>query len=386
VLYNDEILICGALQYNKCYSYHILTNQYKFICSFPEDVILKGHCVIKCHTNNHVNSHHDPDLTLLSFGSDYRGKNKHTLVMKYKSVWNNNYDKDDNKNENKNTMKSEEQISSSPSSSSSSPTFNEWIPLIHPIHHSPIILGREQDNFYGVRAVIGGINHQLLFITCCKDMDNNMSVFNLNACEYVTHVTFRIHSDNVRYHALVNVSNSNKNENKNVNENNNKNKNNNNNNNEMVLLCYGNDGVHIQFNEWNATFGFQIFSLPICLSPFIFYSYVCVNDVIYLFGGWYCDHGHKSSKNVYAYKVKENKWLECTDTLPYPLENSVAVLNQDSTCVHIFGGWNGETDKKEEKQIKWSLLKAEWKEWNEERKKEKYKKKIKRKRKRKKAK
>jgi len=258
--------------------------------------------------------------------------------MKYKSVWNNH----NNNNDNEKKKKNEEQISSS-SSSSQSQIFNEWIPFIHPIHHHPVIIGREQDYFYGVRAVIGGTNHQLLFITY---FNKNMSVFNLNTCEYVTHVTLRI--QNLGYHAFVSVSNSNEN------ENNNKNKNNNN---DMVLITKDNDGLYIRFDEWNGTFHFQTFSLPICLQTLHSYSYVCVNHVIYLFGGW-------DSKKVYAYKVREKKWMECTHTLPYTLYGSVAVLNKDNTCVHIIGGFHGETKKLEEKQIKWSsslLRKTEWK-------------------------
>ncbi|ETO20608.1 hypothetical protein RFI_16609, partial [Reticulomyxa filosa] len=43
------------------------------------------------------NSNNDNQITLLSFGSGHNGENKHTLVMKYISVWS-----DDNNNDDKN--------------------------------------------------------------------------------------------------------------------------------------------------------------------------------------------------------------------------------------------------------------------------------------------
>jgi len=141
----------------------------------------------------------------------------------------------------------------------------------------------------------GGTDHELLFITY---LEFNMSVFNLNTCEFVTHVTLPITNHFISCHAFVSVCNSNENENK-------KKKN------EMVLISKDNDGLYIRFDPFNHTFHFQTFSLPICLSSLNSYSYVCVNHVIYLFGG-YEYKTKKSSKKVYKYKVRENKWMECT--------------------------------------------------------------------------
>ncbi|ETO26089.1 hypothetical protein RFI_11047, partial [Reticulomyxa filosa] len=79
VLHKHEILICGGAYERACYSYHTLKNEYKFVCKYPSDVELRGHCVVKLVDNNKDINH----ITLLSFGSDWKGYNKHTLVMKY---------------------------------------------------------------------------------------------------------------------------------------------------------------------------------------------------------------------------------------------------------------------------------------------------------------
>ncbi|ETO33458.1 hypothetical protein RFI_03647, partial [Reticulomyxa filosa] len=87
VLHKDEILICGSLDDSNCYSYHTLKSEYKFICEYPSNVTLIGHCVVKLVDSSKSSN----QITLLSFG----GLKKHTLIMKYVSVWS-----DDN-NENK---------------------------------------------------------------------------------------------------------------------------------------------------------------------------------------------------------------------------------------------------------------------------------------------
>ncbi|ETN97556.1 hypothetical protein RFI_39973 [Reticulomyxa filosa] len=77
ISYKQEILICGGNKVNECYSYHTIQKQYKFICSYPKDVILLGHCVVDIKNNKNK-------ITLLSFGGSF----KHTLIMNYTSVWN----------------------------------------------------------------------------------------------------------------------------------------------------------------------------------------------------------------------------------------------------------------------------------------------------------
>ncbi|ETO04393.1 hypothetical protein RFI_33004, partial [Reticulomyxa filosa] len=155
VLHKHELLICGGYQQRACYSYHTLKNEYKFICEYPSDVQLIGHCVVKLIDNYNL-------ITLLSFGSDYDG-NKHTLVMKYVSVWS---DEDENKNEtNKSKQFNQFNQFNQLNQLNKSNNYNQWIPFTDN-HDHPIIFGRdEKHNYEGARALIGGINNHLLFIT-----------------------------------------------------------------------------------------------------------------------------------------------------------------------------------------------------------------------------
>src|SRR5688572_18346452 len=58
----EELLICGGYNNNNCYSYHIQKQQYKFICSYPENIKLNGHRVIDYHllpySSNFQNHHY----------------------------------------------------------------------------------------------------------------------------------------------------------------------------------------------------------------------------------------------------------------------------------------------------------------------------------------
>ncbi|ETO34636.1 hypothetical protein RFI_02455 [Reticulomyxa filosa] len=135
VPHEHEFLICRGKCKRDCYSYHLLKNEYKFICRYPDDVYLKGHCVVKL-TDSNKNSN---QITLLSFDGEY----KHTLTMKYVSVWNN----DNNENEMDKLKKSN--------------NYNKWIPFTDN-HNNQIHIGGAGDHYEGVRAVIGGSNNNLL--------------------------------------------------------------------------------------------------------------------------------------------------------------------------------------------------------------------------------
>ncbi|ETO17535.1 hypothetical protein RFI_19786, partial [Reticulomyxa filosa] len=131
VLHKHELLICGGYYQRDCYSYHTLKNEYKFICEYPSDIKLCGHCVVKLVDNNNNNSKYSNQITLLSFGG-HQYSNKHTLVMKYVSVWSN----DNNINENE---------------IDKSNNYNQWLPFTNNRDH-PIIIGRYGDCYVGVRA------------------------------------------------------------------------------------------------------------------------------------------------------------------------------------------------------------------------------------------
>ncbi|ETN98909.1 hypothetical protein RFI_38578, partial [Reticulomyxa filosa] len=153
-----------------CYSYHILKNEYKLICEYPSDVQLNEHCVVKLVDNNKNNKDRN-QITLLSFGGNKHIK-RHTLLMKYVSVWDNISNKFNN--------------------------YNQWIPFTDD-HNHPIIIGMNYYyNYEGVRAVIGGSNNHLLFITCYP---KNIHIFDLNRYQFIKHDTLPI-LDCIGYHCF----------------------------------------------------------------------------------------------------------------------------------------------------------------------------------------
>ncbi|ETO11765.1 hypothetical protein RFI_25610 [Reticulomyxa filosa] len=246
VLHKHELLICGGKYERACYSYHTLKNEYKFI--------------LKLKDNNNKDSN---QITLLSFGSNYDGKSKHTLVMKYISVWNNLSNKLNN--------------------------YNQWVPFTDN-HKHPIIIGRNQDNYEGARAVIGGRNSHLLFITYHSE---NISVFNLNTFQFIKHDTLPTHN-HIDHHCFVStLENGQGQEMMKINQQNNK----------MLLFC-AKTGLSIEYDEDNNNFKFR--QLPICddIASLYRYAYVYINDTILLFGGW--NNGKfASSKAVHKYSIRE---------------------------------------------------------------------------------
>ncbi|ETO07104.1 hypothetical protein RFI_30288 [Reticulomyxa filosa] len=268
VLHKHKILICGGINQRACYSYHILKNEYKFICDYPSDVILNGHCVVKLIDNKKDRN----QITLLSFGGSY----KHTLVMKYISVWSN--------------------ISSKLNKSNEFNNYNQWIPF-KDNHNHPIIIGRDQDDYNGVRAVIGGSNNHLLFITY---YENNISVFNLNTFQFIKDDT--LPTDNwVQFHCFVSNSVDGQGQeimktNKEKNKQNNK-----------MLLFREDTGLSIEYDENNNIFQFHL--LPVCddIAQFYSYAYVCINDIVLFFGGWDGTFDNTViSKSVHKYSIREN--------------------------------------------------------------------------------
>ncbi|ETO00853.1 hypothetical protein RFI_36589 [Reticulomyxa filosa] len=113
ISYKYEIIICGGPFQNGCYSYNTLKQEYKHICNYPVNIQLKGHCVMKL-----VENKDDNTIILLSFG----GVSKHTLVMKYISIWNDN-----------NAMKE-------------SIKYNKWVPFTDNCGNK-IPIGRAEDDY-----------------------------------------------------------------------------------------------------------------------------------------------------------------------------------------------------------------------------------------------
>ncbi|ETO24783.1 G-protein beta WD-40 repeats containing protein [Reticulomyxa filosa] len=287
IAYKHEILLCGGLWNNECYSYHTLKDKYNFICSYPRDVIIGGHCVVKLEKDN------PDDLTLLSFG----GKNKHTLIMKYKSVWD-----DTNKNEIDKTK-----------------YYNQWLPLTND-RNQPICIGREQDNYFGLRAVIGGSNNNLLFITYYP---RNIDVFDMNIFRYINHDILPIEDCcYIRDHCLTMRTNEKTSK--------------------LMLFCEK-TGLSIEYDEINNSFQFHKKWVCTTIRSLRYYAFVYTNDVILFFGG--CSAvGMFVVKTVHKYSIKENKWTKYECTLPISLCDCVGVLSEDNVYLHILGGFDGKKE------------------------------------------
>ncbi|ETO11825.1 hypothetical protein RFI_25551, partial [Reticulomyxa filosa] len=232
--------------------------------------VFYGHCVVKLADSNSNNDKDNNQIILLSFGGDKYTK-RHTFVMKYVSVWSDgNNNDDENKNENETNKSKKLNEFNQFNELNKSNNYNQWLPFTDN-HNHPIIIGRERDhdNYRGARALIGGINNHLLFITYYI---NNIIVFDLNKFKFIKYDT--LPADNfICYHCFVSKS-----ENGQVQEMMKQNY-------QMLLFCWG-TGLSIEYNEDNNTFQFQ--KLPVChdIALFNYYAYVCINDVVLFFGGY----------------------------------------------------------------------------------------------------
>ncbi|ETO27844.1 hypothetical protein RFI_09286 [Reticulomyxa filosa] len=298
VQHKHEILVCGGVSERDCYSYHTLKNEYKFICEYPSDVTLVGHCVLKWVDKSSKDSN---EITLLSFGGNAYTK-RHTLVMKYVSVW------DDNNEMNK--LKKTNNC-------------NEWVPFTDN-DNNPIQIGRNLDDYQGMRAVIGGSNNHLLFITFYL---NNISVFDLNTFQFIKHDTLPT-NDPMYYHCFVSKSENEQEAMKQIIKKNKIKKKKN----EMLLFKHR-TGLLIKYDEIDNTFQFH--KLPVCkgIAPSNEYAYVCINDVILFFGP-------NALKKSYKYAIQNKKWIKFKYTLPIPLYDCFGISNEHDTYIHIIGGSN----------------------------------------------
>ncbi|ETO12156.1 hypothetical protein RFI_25221 [Reticulomyxa filosa] len=199
--------------------------------------------------------------------------------------------------------------------------YNQWIPFTDN-HNHPIIIGRDNDHYTGARAVIGGVNNNLLFITY---LFNNISVFDLNTFQFIKHDILPT-NDDIFYHCFVSKS-----ENGQGQEMIKTNKRN-----QMLLFCFK-TGLSIEYDEDNNIFQFHQLSLCDDIAPFYAYAYVCINDIILFFGGcsWNCN---VSSKSVHKYSIREKKWMTFQNTLPSLLYYCAAILNEEENYIHIIGG------------------------------------------------
>ncbi|ETO35879.1 hypothetical protein RFI_01183 [Reticulomyxa filosa] len=240
--------------------------------------------------------------------------------MKYVNVWRND---DDNENENENETNKLNELNKSNN-------YNQWVPFTDN-HNNPIIIGRDQDNYEGVRALVGGINNYLLFITYLK---NNISVFDLNTFQFIKHDTLPT-DNNIWYHCFVSkLENGQVQEMMKANQKYKQNY-------QMLLFCW-NTGLSIEYDGDNNIFKFR--QLYVCkdIAPFYQYAYTYINDVILFFGG---SNYTNISKSVHKYLIQENTWTTFQNSLSNPLNNCVAILNEEDNNVHIIGGIDDEDTK-----------------------------------------
>ncbi|ETO29945.1 hypothetical protein RFI_07173 [Reticulomyxa filosa] len=292
VVHKHEILICGGEYKRDCYSYHILKDQYKRICSYPKDVTPRGHCIVKYISNENID-----EVNLLSLGGVY----EHSLIMKYVSVWNDN-DVEMKKMSDR----------------------NEWLPFTDNQNKS-ICISKKKDGYEGMRAVIGGSNNHLLFIFY---FHNNIDVFDLNLRQYINHNTLPMDMHYIFYHCFVLKKNYERTSTK---------KNLNSKKNEMLLFCE-NVGLSIDYDESSNTFQFHKLWVCTTMRTFRSCAYVCINDFILFFGGWNGYISSDISQEVHKYSMKEKKWIKFEQKLPFILRDFIGVLNEDSTCIHFLGG------------------------------------------------
>ncbi|ETO34097.1 hypothetical protein RFI_02997 [Reticulomyxa filosa] len=235
-------------------------------------------------------------ITLLSFGGR-KFSTKHTLIMKYISVWN-----DENNNDNNS---------------------NKWIPFTD-TYNNQVQIGRFGDDYHGMRAVIGGSNNHLLFITYLL---KKISIFNLNTFQFIKHDNLPI-KNVMSFHCFVSkpeqeMMKANK---KNY---------------EMLLFCKD-IGLSIEYDEDDNTF--QFYQLPIYYDfrSFDKYAYVCINDSILFFGGYGRKDNTYISKSIHGYLIQRNIWITFKHTLPIPIRGCFGILNEDKKYIHIIGGSNYE--------------------------------------------
>ncbi|ETO35439.1 hypothetical protein RFI_01622, partial [Reticulomyxa filosa] len=300
VVDQHELLICGGAFERACYSYHIQKKQYKLICSYPSEVRLYGHSVVKLAIRSN-----EKGITLLSFGGEY----KHTLVMNYVSVWDGDEDGAESKNE-----RSKEKEKEKPEQMHDK-LYNEWMALADNTNRA-VCIGREKDDYNGVRAVIGGSNNHLLFITY---RPNNMDVFDLDALQYVSHHTLPTDANIISCHCFVSTTlesgvtsiieqKQSLQKGKELSQ--------------MILFCCK-IGLSIHYDETNHSLKCK--SLTMCkdVEPLNHYAYVYVHGAILLFGGH--DSEKHVSKAIFKYSIRDDHWTKCErHTLPLSLYASVA--------------------------------------------------------------
>ncbi|ETO21204.1 hypothetical protein RFI_15999 [Reticulomyxa filosa] len=287
----EELLICGGCNNNNCYSYNIPKQQYKWICSYPNETILSAHIVVSYEVNDLTMK----GTTLLSFGGRMNRIPYHSLLMNYQSVWNDNLSV------------------CSQQGGSVGAIVNEWRPL----PGNMCIGKKEEHNLFGARAIVSGSKKKLLFITRHNDID----VLNLDTFDYLSNMkAYRLPlgftvSHAPPYHCLVPSDE-----------------------NEFILIREDRS-VLVSFNENTQEFTFH--PLPLCSHLKSCYGYMCikVNQYLFILGGrGLASTPNHCTKTIYVYSINERKWSLCDFSLPFMVTNCALVSSDHHSTVHIIGG------------------------------------------------
>ncbi|ETO24380.1 hypothetical protein RFI_12775 [Reticulomyxa filosa] len=287
VVFNDEILICGAYGQPKCYSFHVKQSTYKEICSYPSNVGLLGHSVVEC--NDESSDNDEKMTTLLSFG----GEDKHTFVMKYKSVW-----------DEKEPVKD----------------MNRWSRV-----KNRVVFGfnrnERDDNLCGARGLISGYNKNLLFVVYPP---NEIDVIDLSSYEYVPNVSNKkipqmIKSKRIEFSSFVPMTKYGKQIT-----------------NEFILTCEELN-IWIKYDEMEKTFLYK-FLPTFCLGvPLSFCGYTYIYDHILLFGGLNHNASQRSN-SISAYDMKNQQWSNVSVLIPQSISSCAVVISPADYSLHIIGG------------------------------------------------
>ncbi|ETO23196.1 hypothetical protein RFI_13987 [Reticulomyxa filosa] len=282
VQFYDEILICGSNKNDKCYSYHVVSQTYKPICKYPDDVsLLIGHNVVAYKSSS------NKEMILLSFG----GLFKHTLMMRYRSVWD------------------ETNI-----------TPNQWMTLKNKVIIGESVTDEEEDeyNLEGCRGIISGINQNLLFVV---HPPNRILVIELDFFGYATtivHDSMPTDSTCIEYPCFVPLT---KNGKPLTNQ----------------FLCVCKDkSILICYNEYLRTFCYEFLSVPSFIQYHFGYAFVTVNDRVILFGGY--TENENEVTFIHIYTISENQWILCDYNLPPSISMASAIWCNVDNSIHIIGG------------------------------------------------
>ncbi|ETO25222.1 hypothetical protein RFI_11916 [Reticulomyxa filosa] len=293
VALGDEILICGGFDNKNCYSYHCIKKEYKWVCSYPNEVNLKAHIVVKlapkmsARTVSRKTTETTTMATLLSFGGSYRHHlSYHTLVMKYHSVW---------KKRTKGGHK------------------NEWVSL-----RSRDVFGKKQQmDLLGARAWLGGANEDLLFVT---RHPNNIDVIDINTFRYIDsikHTRLPVSTENkVCFHCFVGLTC------------------------HQFILISDNESLLIEFDEINRIFFYHMLAQCPSFTSYLVYAYAYLSDYIFIFGG--NDQNYNQTNDViFSYSISLDLWKEySTSQIPFFTRAcaAVALTHTRPFSIHIFGG------------------------------------------------